>query len=333
MVTSAESPSLGNSSTFNHLYHPFTRLIINNNNYNSKHSPNIVYRSITLPMYNGRRRRYLQSVASLAPTFSLGLILGLLIFSKWPSINQEDYVEKKCITKFNLNDFSWRQQSYKDQYSNQHTSAVQRNNITKSLLFVGVMTAKKYLPTRATAVYETWGKDVPGNIEFFSSEDSLPPENRPDLPLVPLKGVDDSYPPQKKSFLMLQYMWEQHGTKYEWFLRADDDVYIRSDRIESFLRSIDSRKPHFIGQAGRGNQEEFGLLSLEYDENFCMGGPGVIMSRETLARVAPHVKYCLKNLYTTHEDVELGRCVQKFAGIPCTWSYEVNNNLIIIIIY
>lgn len=42
---------------------------------------------------------------------------------------------------------------------------------------------------------------------------------------------------------------------------------------------------HFVlGQAGKGNTEEFGLLSLEYDENFCMGGPGVILSRETLRR-------------------------------------------------
>lgn len=77
------------------------------------------------------------------------------------------------------------------------------------------------------------------------------------------------------------------------------------------------------GQAGRGNSEEFGLLSLEFDENFCMGGPGIIMSRETLRRVAPHIPTCLKNLYSTHEDVEVGRCVQKFAGIPCTWNYEV----------
>lgn len=79
-----------------------------------------------------------------------------------------------------------------------------------------------------------------------------------------------------------------------------------------------------IGQAGKGNSEEFGLLSLEFDENFCMGGPGVIMSRETLRRVAPHIPTCLKNLYSTHEDVEIGRCVQKFAGIPCTWNYEVS---------
>ena len=60
-----------------------------------------------------------------------------------------------------------------------------------------------------------------------------------------------------------------------------------------------------------------------YDENFCMGGPGVILSRETLARIVPHIKYCLRHLYTTHEDVELGRSVKKYAGIPSTWSYEV----------
>ncbi|XP_011309652.1 chondroitin sulfate synthase 1 isoform X2 [Fopius arisanus] len=201
-------------------------------------------------------------------------------------------------------------------------------NVTgKNLVFVGVMTAHKYLGTRAKAVWETWGKTVPGKIAFFSSEFSTLPVNTGDLPLVALPTVDDGYPPQKKSFLMLQYMWKHFGDKFEWFLRADDDVYVRSDRLEGLLRSVDSRKPMYIGQAGRGNSEEFGLLSLEYDENFCMGGPGVILSRETLRRIVPHIKECLGNLYTSHEDVELGRCVKKHAGIPCTWSYEMQSIL------
>lgn len=193
----------------------------------------------------------------------------------------------------------------------------------ESLLFVGVMTANRYLATRAAAVHGTWARRVPGRVVFYSSETSVRPPGAADLPLVRLPTVDDSYPPQKKSFLMLQHMWDNYGSAYEWFMRADDDVYVRPDRLAALLRSVDSRKPVFIGQAGRGNQEEFGLLSLEYDENFCMGGPGVIMSRETLARVVPHIKHCLKNLFTTHEDVELGRCVQKYAGVSCTWSYEV----------
>lgn len=61
------------------------------------------------------------------------------------------------------------------------------------------------------AVYETWGKELPGRIAFFSSEVSEVPERRKDLPLVRLRNVDDSYPPQKKSFMMLQYMWENYG--------------------------------------------------------------------------------------------------------------------------
>ncbi|XP_043284509.1 chondroitin sulfate synthase 1 [Venturia canescens] len=196
-----------------------------------------------------------------------------------------------------------------------------------SLVYVGVMTAKQYLGTRAKAVWETWGKDLPGKIEFFSSEFSSVPDNCTDLPLVPLPRVTDVYPPQKKSFLMLQYMWKKYRDRYEWFVRADDDVYVKADRLEKFLRSVDSRKPMYIGQAGRGNADEFGTLALEYNENYCMGGPGVIISRETLNRIVPHIKYCLKNLYTTHEDVELGRCVQKYAGIPCTWSYEMQTIL------
>lgn len=196
------------------------------------------------------------------------------------------------------------------------------NDSENNLLFVGVMTAAKYLDSRAKAVYNTWGRNVPGKIAFFSSEFSYSTS----IPLVPLPGIDDSYPPQRKSFAMLKYMHDHYIDHFEWFLRADDDLYVRTDRIESLLRSVDSRKPWFIGQTGRGNREEFGLLSLENDENFCMGGPGVILSRETLKRMAPFIDDCLQNLYTTHEDVELGRCVRRFASVSCTWSYEASDS-------
>lgn len=38
-----------------------------------------------------------------------------------------------------------------------------------------------------------------------------------------------------------------------------------------------------------------------------MGGPGIVMSRMTLRLVAPHLRSCLMEMFTTHEDVELGR--------------------------
>lgn len=201
-----------------------------------------------------------------------------------------------------------------------HGSAPEGGPRDRNFLFVGVMTAQKYLQTRAVAVYRTWSKTIPGKVEFFSSEGS---DTSLPIPVVPLRGVDDAYPPQKKSFMMLKYMHDHYLDQYEWFMRADDDVYIKGDRLESFLRSLNSSEPLFLGQTGLGTSEEMGKLALEPGENFCMGGPGVIMSREVLRRMVPHIGECLREMYTTHEDVEVGRCVRRFAGVQCVWSYEM----------
>nr|WNN25237.1 chondroitin sulfate synthase 1 [Sinonovacula constricta] len=190
----------------------------------------------------------------------------------------------------------------------------------KGFLFVGVMTAKKYLDSRAVSAYKTWARSINGKVVFFSSEGST---SKYDIPFVSLKNVDDSYPPQKKSFSMLKYMADHYLDKYEWFMRADDDAFVKGDLMEQFLRSVNSSKPQFIGQAGVGTKEEIGLLSLGNTDNYCMGGTGIVFSHETLRKIAPHLKYCVNNLYTTHEDVEIGRCVRQFAGIPCTWAFEM----------
>jgi len=38
-------------------------------------------------------------------------------------------------------------------------------------------------------------------------------------------------------------------------MRADDDVYIKTDKLERFLRRLNSSKPVFLGQTGLGNAE------------------------------------------------------------------------------
>jgi chondroitin sulfate synthase len=118
-------------------------------------------------------------------------------------------------------------------------------------------------------------------------------------------------------------MYDHYGDQFEYFMRADDDLYVRTDRLAEFLRSIDSKELHFIGQAGRGSHAEEGSLNLANNENFCMGGPGILFSLPALAKVVPHVTECLKDMYSTHEDVEIGRCVHRFADISCSWAYEM----------
>ncbi|KAJ8343932.1 hypothetical protein SKAU_G00312610 [Synaphobranchus kaupii] len=203
---------------------------------------------------------------------------------------------------------------------NEFLTAVKNAPSPGNFIFVGVMTAQKYLNNRAVAAHRTWAQTVPGRVQFFSSEGS---DTSLPLPVVPLQKVDDSYPPQKKSFMMLKYMHDHYLDQYEWFMRVDDDIYIHTERLESFLRSLNSSKAILLGQMGTGAQNEQGTLALEPGENFCMGGPGVVMTREVLRRVAPHIGQCLREMHTHHEDVELGRCIRRFAGVQCVWSYEM----------
>ncbi|KAL5004060.1 hypothetical protein ScPMuIL_017516 [Solemya velum] len=192
----------------------------------------------------------------------------------------------------------------------------------KGFLLIGVITAKKYIDNRAQIAFETWAKSINGKVIFFTSEGSVPNAN---IPVISLRGVDDSYPPQKKSLMMLKYMNDHFIDDFEWFMRADDDILIKGEKLELFLRSVNSSKPQFIGQTGLGTKSELGQLSLDTTENYCMGGPGMVFSQETMKLFAPHAEKCLNDMKTTHEDVEVGRCVRKYAGIPCTWAFEMQH--------
>ncbi|KAG1709139.1 Chondroitin sulfate synthase 1 [Nymphon striatum] len=235
----------------------------------------------------------------------VGLCLGLILVT-WIPTNESDEVSSCPESSSSGEELRESKPIYNDNEEN--------------LMFVGVMTAAKFLDSRAAAVYDTWGKTVPGRIAFFTGQNSKTNSN---IPIVPLEGVDDVYPPQKKSFLMLKYMHDHFLDDYEWFMRSDDDLYVRTDLLANFLRSIRNDKVQFIGQAGLGSNESMEELGLESKDNFCMGGPGMVFSKLTLKKVVPHIKECLQNLYTTHEDVEIGRCIRRFSNVTCTWSYQM----------
>ena len=191
----------------------------------------------------------------------------------------------------------------------------------KKLLFIGVMTTRKNLKTKAQAIYGTWGRHVPGRLVFFvGSGDRVTSP----LPVIELSDVaDDAYPPREKSFAMLKHMYQNHGNYYDWFMRTDDDVYVQTDLLETFLRSINSSSDIYMGHPGTGTPDEIGRLGLEGNRPYCMGGPGVIFTGSTLRKLSDHLWACLNDTVTSHEDSELGRCVRRHVGLSCTSSKQV----------
>ena len=161
----------------------------------------------------------------------------------------------------------------------------------RKLLFVGVVTAVKYLDTRATAIYNTWGREL-SDLYFFASQ---PDDKNLGLPIITLPGINDTqYPPQRKVYHMLKYMHDHYIDQFDFFMRSDDDVYVKTDQLLELLQGINPAQDIYMGCPGFGRPDDRDRIKLDQNEHYCMGGPGVIFSRSALRKLAPHLESCLE---------------------------------------
>ena len=163
----------------------------------------------------------------------------------------------------------------------------------RKLLYIGVISSAKYLPTRAVSIYKTWGKETLPHMHFYSAPSEDPALDY--LPVVTLPGVNDTqYPPQEKVYRTLKYMADNFLDTYDFFMRSDDDVYYRMEKLLKLLEGINPAQDIYMGSPGFGKEHDKDRLKLEKHEHYCMGGPGVIFSRSALRKLAPHLETCLK---------------------------------------
>ena len=178
--------------------------------------------------------------------------------------------------------------------SKKEPSLLNEEYIFKKQLFVGVLTQQAYLPTRVKSVYETWGKEV-DKLVFFVGEDCNISAEHSHLPIVKLNGVPDSvYPPLRKAFAVMSYMYKHYVNQFNWFIRADDDMYVRTNKLKDLLRKMHPYESIYLGRAGTGRKDDLKRLRLLSHERYCMGGPGIILSVGAMRLVGPHLDNCLR---------------------------------------
>ena len=115
-----------------------------------------------------------------------------------------------------------------------------------------ILTAPKYLTTRAKAVNDTWAPRC--DRYFFITE--LPRENMTleqlhisdRLPIAPIPGLLGGYDHLTlKTTLALLYIYEHHRDEFDWFVKADDDTYLLVDHLKAFLSKQKSSEPVTFG--------------------------------------------------------------------------------------
>lgn len=196
-------------------------------------------------------------------------------------------------------------------------------------LLVGILTTEENIDSLVLAINNTWAPLLPKvifftpysrDVEFYEKYNKVL-----GLPIVQLADVEeDTLSKTKLSFRMLKYMHEHYGNNFEWFMRVEDSLYLKPDKLVEFLNSVNSSKDMYIGRPGsfEENGVQFGE-DIYSHKRYCLGGTGAILSRSTLSKLVPHLDNCFEDTITEQEDVELGRCIYKNIGLQCTWSYEV----------
>ena len=187
-------------------------------------------------------------------------------------------------------------------------------------LYVGVVSSNL---NRAMNIHNTWAKGMMnnGSIEYYVNVNAGEFGQNRKLPIVEVPLTHNLL--LKKTFYTYKHMYSKYVDCYDWFIRADDDIYLRIPEILKFIAERNPSELHYIGQQGAGLPKELKFLKLKKSDRYCMGGSGVIISRELLKKIGPYLDTCLENHVYYHDDVEFGRCVIRNLGIQCAPGHMV----------
>ena len=196
-------------------------------------------------------------------------------------------------------------------------------------VLVGVLTSRENLESLVLAVNNTWASFLPKILFFTPVSRDVEFHDKYNkilgLPIVQLSDVsEEGFSKTKMSFKMLRYMHDHYINNFEWFMRVEDSLYMKPEKLIEFLNTVNSSDYLYMGRPAAFKAGELlKNVDLYRHERYCEGGPGVVLSRSTLLKLAPNLDACFEDSLSELEDMELGRCLFKSVGIQCTWSYEV----------
>jgi len=175
-------------------------------------------------------------------------------------------------------------------------SSLAKSQPQKSRLLIGVLTDPKSLHTIGMAACITWGREVQefADVIFFvgSCEATKGKQRFPGR--VVCLDTPDVYPPQRKVFLLWQYMWKNFANEYEYFMKVDHDTYLNFRGVRSLLATVTTpaytSQCSYIGMTATGRKEEQGRLGLS-GRPYC-SGLGYMMNTACLVGLGPHLGDC-----------------------------------------
>ncbi|XP_077485297.1 glycoprotein-N-acetylgalactosamine 3-beta-galactosyltransferase 1-like [Amblyomma americanum] len=165
-------------------------------------------------------------------------------------------------------------------------------------LLCWLLTGPRTISSRARHVVSTWGRRCNRLLLMSSSRQGA---------AVELSVAEERKALWAKTKAALVELHAKHLTKYEWFLKADDDTYVIVENLRFFLLDKDPSQPLYFGYPFR----------VIVPGGYVSGGAGYVLSREALRRVVEQglMQGRCRPDGSSPEDAELGRCLKNVGAI------------------
>ena len=182
--------------------------------------------------------------------------------------------------------------------------------------------------SRVHTLKSTWLRDLPGNINvvFFISA-SIKEEAQlqfPELEFIFDTVGEEEYKPVVRNTNMLMRVLSERS--FDWLLKANVDTYVNIENLQSLVYSFRTTKQAYLGSRGFGSLSD--VKFLKFKKPFCLGGPGYLLRRQTLADLVQLLPKCISEANASqirehlwHSDVMVGRCLLDATGLGC-WEHD-----------
>lgn len=164
------------------------------------------------------------------------------------------------------------------------------------LVFIGVLTDAETIENPARKLlYKDWISSLPGKIVFFITKTrNSSTLNNAYISVVYLQGSNLTEPPMKY-LIMLRYISKYYLTWFKWFMLAEDDLFINTDKLY-FLRRLNYLEDYVLTPES-GKHETY------------LSTSGTIISRSFLRKISRNIMHCPQNLSEIVQEDDINNCL------------------------
>ena len=127
-------------------------------------------------------------------------------------------------------------------------------------------------------------------------------------------------------------LFHRYQNKYNWFCHFDDDQYVHTKNLETYLATLDPYIPYYIGRNSWSKPVQRTKSPSPYPFWFATLGAGVCFSRELVNRLQPYTQNisqfstgCVQENY--HDDIYLGFLISAYLNVTLTKNYRFHSHL------